>query len=283
MCNILNISKSSYYSYLKGESHQKPIESGLGAELRQVFQSHKRRYGSRRLHAELKDMGYKIGRHGVRKLLEEQGLKAIQPLSFVPKTTNSKHGLVACPNLLGMGFEAVKPHQAWVSDITYIPLKGAKWAYLAAWTDIYTRRIVGWAIDTSMTQELIIAALSSAVRRYKPTNGLILHSDRGGQYFGLKFKQLIDKYQFRQSMAGVKSAYENAHAESIWATIKRELIEKGSFESFEDAKTELFDYIEVYYNRQRRHSALGYLSPENFEQIYNQKQLTNLQSKVSAI
>jgi putative transposase len=159
----------------------------------------------------------------------------------------------------------------------------ARAAYLAAWTDLYTRRIVGWKIDTSMTQELIINALNNAIKRYKPTNGLILHSDRGGQYFGLKFKQLIDRYQFRQSMAGVKSAYENAHAESIWATIKRELVEKGVFESLEEAETELFDYIEVYYNRQRRHSALGYQSPEKFEQQYNQNQLINLQSNVSAI
>jgi putative transposase len=162
----------------------------------------------------------------------------------------------------------------------YIPLKGGKWAYLAAWTDLYTRRIVGWVIDTFMTQELIILALNSAIKLYKPTSGLILHSDRGGQYFGLKFRQLIDKHQFKQSMAGVKSAYDNAHAESIWATIKRELVEKGFFDSLEDAITELLDYIEVYYNRKRR--ALRYfLSPEKFEQKYNENQLTNLQSKVS--
>lgn len=281
MCKTLNISKSGYYSYIK--SHRQPLESGLSEELRQVFQNHKRRYGSRRLHAEMREMGYKIGRHGVRKLLKEQGLKAIQPRSFVPKTTNSRHGLVACPNLLGIGFETVRPNQAWVSDITYIPLKGGKWAYLGAWTDLYTRRIVGWSIDTSMTQELIMVALNSAIKRYKPATGLILHSDRCGQYFGIKFKQMIDRHQFKQSMAGVKSAFENAHAESIWATIKRELVEKGTFEALEDAKTELFDYIEVYYNRQRRHSSLGYLSPEKFEQQYRHNQLTNLQSKVSAI
>ena len=280
---MLNISRSSYYEYRKGQTYQEPLKSGLGEELRVVFQHHKRRYGSRRLHAQMQEMGFKVGRHSVRKLLKEQGLKAIQPLSFVPKTTNSKHGLVACPNLLGIGFEALKPHQVWVSDITYIPLKDGKWAYLAAWTDLYTRRIVGWAIDTSMTQNLIINALSTAIKRYKPANGLILHSDRGGQYFSLKFKQLIDRHQFRQSMAGVKSAYENAHAESIWATIKRELVEKGAFDSLEEAKTELFDYIEVYYNRQRKHSALGYQSPDQFEQQYNKNIVTNLQSKLSAI
>lgn len=141
LCVMYSISaKVAIISTLK-ESHQQPVESGLSDELRQVFQNHKRRYGSRRLQAEMKGMGYKVGRHGVRKLLREQGLKAIQPLSFVPKTTNSKHGLVACPNLLGIGFEAHRPNQTWVSDITYIPLKGGKWAYLAAWTE----RIVGWA------------------------------------------------------------------------------------------------------------------------------------------
>lgn len=134
-----------------------------------------------------------------------------------------------------------------------------------------------------MTQELIMTSLSSAIKRYRPATGLILHSDRGGQYFGLKFKQMIDKYEFYQSMSGVKSAYENAHSESVWATIKRELVETGYFETLEDAKAELFDYIEIYYNRQRRHSALDYLSPEKFEQQYNQNQLSNLQSKVSVI
>lgn len=281
MCIVLNISKSSYYEYIKGQTHNQATESGLSDELCRVFQANKRRYGSRRLKAEMQEMGYKVGRHGVRKLLKKQGLKAIQPKSFVPKTTQSKHGLVACPNLIGIGFEAVKPNQVWISDITYIPLKHGKWAYLAAWTDLFTRKIVGWAIDTSMTQELIIIALSIGIKRYKPASGLILHSDRGGQYFGLKFRQIVDKQQFKQSMAGTKSVYENAHAESVWATIKRELVEKGTFDSLEDAKTELFDYIEVYYNRQRRHSALNYQSPEKFEQMYHQNQLLNLQSKVS--
>lgn len=227
--------------------------------------------------------GYKIGRHKIRKLLKTQGLKAIQPRSFVPRTTQSKHGLMACPNLLKANFECNKPNQVWVSDITYIPLKDGKWAYLAAWMDLYTRRIVGWHLDINMTQELVIIALKNGINRHRPPAELILHSDRGGQYFGLKFKQLVDKHLFRQSMAGKKSVYENAHAESIWATIKREMLEKGVFDSLQDAKTELFDYIEAYYNRKRRHSSLGYQSPEKFEEIFNQNQFLNLQSKVSAV
>jgi len=151
----------------------------------------------------------------------------------------------------------VYPNQVWVSDITYIPLKDGKWAYLAAWMDLYTRRIVGWHLDINMTQELVIIALKNVINRHRPPAELILHSDRGGQYFGLKFKQLVDKHLFRQSMAGKKSVYENAHAESIWATIKREMLEKGGFDSLQDAKT--------VYNRKRKHSSLGYQSPEKFE------------------
>lgn len=281
MCKVLNISKSSYYAYEKGQTHRPILDTCVGDELRQVFQAHSRRYGSRRLRAEMKENGYKIGSHRIRKLLRAHGLQAIQPRSFVPKTTQSKHGLLASANLLEGGLEVVKPKQVWVSDITYIPLKDSKWAYLAAWTDLYSRKIVGWHIDASMSQELVIVALKNATERYKPPQGLILHSDRGGQYFGLKFKKMLDKYSFRQSMAGKKAAYENAHAESVWATIKREMLEKGIFDTLEEARTELFGYIEVYYNRNRRHSALGYESPEEFEQMYYQNQLSHSQSKVS--
>lgn len=277
----MNISRSSYYEYVKGTTHQPTIETGLADELRIVFQTHRRRYGSRRIGAELKERGYKAGRHKIRKLLKEQGLQAIQPRSFVPKTTQSRHGLTASPNLLEDKFESLRPNQVWVSDITYIPMENGKWAYLAACMDRYSRKIVGWNLDVHMREELVLKALQNAIDRYKPSHGLIVHSDRGGQYFGNRFRKLLDKCLFRQSMAGKKSVYENAHAESLWATIKREMLEKGSFDSLEDAQTELFDYIEVYYNRIRRHSALGYESPEKFEQIYNQNELLILQSKLS--
>lgn len=134
---MFNISKSSYYEYTKGKTHQELTETGVSDEIRRVFQEHRRRYGSRRLRVEMQVNGYKIGRHCIRKLLKVQGLKAIQPRSFVPKTTQSKHGLIACPNLLKTDFECIKPNQAWVSDITYIPLEGGQWAYLAAWTDLF--------------------------------------------------------------------------------------------------------------------------------------------------
>jgi len=277
----LSISKSSYYEYVKGKTHQSAIETGLADEVRIVFQTHRRRYGSRRIRAELKERGYKAGRHKIRKLLKEQGLQAIQPRSFVPKTTQSRHGLAASPNLLEDKFECLGPNQVWVSDITYIPIKDGKWVYLAVWMDRYSRKIVGWNLDVHMREELILEAFKNAVSRYKPTQGLIVHSDRGGQYFGTRFRKLLNQYLFRQSMAGKKSVYENAHAESIWASLKRELLEKGQFDSVEDAKIELFDYIEVYYNRIRKHSALDYMSPEKFEQIYKQNELVTLQSKLS--
>ena len=147
--------------------------------------------------------------------------------------------------------------------------------------DRFSRKIVGWNLDIHMREELVLKALKNAVERYKPPQGLIIHSDRGGQYFGTCFRILLDKYCFRQSMAGKKSVYENAHAESFWASIKREMLEKGSFDTVEDAQTEVFDYIEIYYNRIRRHSALGYQSPEKFEEMFKQNQSLNLQSKLS--
>lgn len=174
------------------------------------------------------------------------------------------------PNLLA---EMVirQPHQVYVSDITYLPLLLGGWAYLATWLDLYTRQIVGWAVADNMEASLIIRALQQAIVRVKPPRGLLVHSDRGGQYVDGEFRALLAAYGYEQSMSRAGETYDNAHAESLFSRYKAELLEDGAFRDVVEAELESFDYIERYYNPIRRHSALGYVSPKEFEAAYYQK------------
>jgi transposase InsO family protein len=235
-----------------------------------AFWKHKRRYGSRRLTVELQDEEYAIGRRRIRRIMQAENLRAIQPKSFVPRTTNSKHGGRMSPHLL-VDLEITRPHQVYVSDITFLPLVGGGWAYLATWMDLYTRRIVGWAVASNMTADLIIRALQQAIVRVAPPKGLIVHSDRGGQYVDTEFRALLAAYGFRQSMSRTDEKCDNPHAESLFSRYKAELLEGGAFRDVTEAELETFDYIERYYNPVRRHSALGYVSPLNYEAAYNQR------------
>lgn len=247
-----------------------------------VFWENRRRYGSRRVQKALQEQGIEVGRHRVRRLMKRQNCQAIQPRSFVPRTTDSSHGLRACPNLLLTLGAPNRPNQVWVSDITYLPLVGGEWAYLASWLDLFSRRIVGWCVDKTMEESLIIRAFNQAVAQRKPQTGLIVHSDQGGQYFGKLFRKGLDKWQCQQSMAEKENPYQNAHAESLWSRLKAELLEDGCFENLQDAHDELFNYIEGYYNLRRLHSSLGYMSPMNFEKQYYQVNFThNSQLQVS--
>lgn len=247
-----------------------------------VFWENRRRYGSRRIQKALQDEGVEVGRHRIRRLMQQQNWRAIQPRSFVPRTTDSTHGLRACPNLLLALGQPIRPDQAWVSDITYLPLVGGGWAYLASWLDLYSRRIIGWCVDLNMGESLIIKAFDQATTLRHPQPGLIIHSDQGGQYFGKTFKRRLTKWACQQSMAEKENPYQNAHAESFWGRLKAELLEDGCFESLQDAHDELFNYIEGYYNIRRLHSSLGYMSPINFENQYHQANFTNnSQSQVS--
>lgn len=240
----------------------------------QVFGKHKRRYGSRRITAELQEKGHLLGRHQVRILMKVAGLQAIQPKSFVPRTTDSKHGRGYWPNLL-LGQPLPKaPNLVWVSDITYLPLINGDWAYLATWMDLFSRKVVGWQVGETMEDELVILPLRRALQLRQPAVGLIIHSDRGGQYVSSDLKEVIRLWHIRPSMSRADDPYDNAFAESLWSRLKAELLEGGVFLNVDDAHTEIFDYLEVYYNRERKHSLLGYQSPEQFEQEYY-KNLTN--------
>src|SRR5262249_28028332 len=243
----------------------------LAPKVEEVFWQNSRRYGSRRITVELHDQTI-VGRHRVRRLMREQGLQAIQPRRFLPRTTHFPHGQRIIPNLLlERAGNVDRPRQVIVCDITYLPLQNGQWAYLATWMDLFSRKIVGWQIADSMTAELVIDALKKAILRERLPTGLIVHSDRAGQYVDTEFRRLLNQHGFEQSMSRADETYDNAHAESLFSRYKAELLEDGAFADLEQARSETFAYIESYYNRVRRHSALGYLSPEDFERAYYQR------------
>lgn len=267
LCRVLGVSRSGYYDWRDRPARQDQLAPKVG----EVFWQNSRRYGSRRITAELRDQTV-VGRHRVRRLMREQGLQAIQPRRFVPRTTDSRHGKRMSPNLLlERAIRVDRPRQVIVGDITYLPLQNADWAYLATWMDLFSRKIVGWQVADSMTAELVIEALKKAILREHLPTGLIVHSDRGGQYVDTELRKLLKQQCFEQSMSRADETYDNAHAESLFSRYKAELLEDGAFADLEQARSETFAYIEGYYNRTRRHSSLGYLSPENFERAFYQR------------
>jgi putative transposase len=271
LCKILGVSRSGYYAYIQGQTHQlSEVKSALGAAVKTVFQEHLRRYGSRRIVAELRDKGFKIGRFMVRSRMQEQGLKAIQPRSFVPKTTQTNPLLLRSENLL---LDLLPPSQVdrvYVGDITYIAMADGSFTYLATWMDLYSRYIVAWALKTHMEASLVFEALKKAFAKRQPPRGIIIHSDGGGQYMDTEFRIWLSDNHAQQSMTRKDNHYDNAFAESLFSRFKAELMQGRAFDSFGDAQTAIFEYIEMYYNPIRRHSALGYLSPKKFEQINRQ-------------
>jgi transposase InsO family protein len=268
LCEAVGVDRSSYYrSRRRGEQQEKEVPDA--AAVAKVFWRHSRRYGSRRIEAELKAEGVAMGRHRIRRLMHEQGLRAIQPRSFVPRTTDSRHHLGYCENiLLAMDVPPRKPNEVLVGDITYLPLQGGGFCYLATWTDLFSRLIVGWEVQETMAEELIITAFEKAVHRRTKLAGAIVHSDRGGQYASSKFRQMLKQAGCRQSMSRAGESYDNAFAESLFSRYKAELLEGGAFSDVAEARLETFNYIEGYYNRIRRHSSLGYMSPEEYERKY---------------
>lgn len=237
-----------------------------------VFEEHRRRYGSIRVSKELQAQGLRIGRHQTATLMKAQGLVAIQPKSYVPKTTNSDHRLGRNLNLLLDRAPPNRPNEVFVGDITYIAMADGSFLYLATWQDMYSRRIVGWELADNMRSCLVIKALNKSIDRRQLPKDLIIHSDGGGQYASEEFRKLLRRHNFLQSMTRRDNHYDNAMAESLFSRFKAELIGKGAFECFEDAYTEIFEYIEIYYNRKRRHSGIDYDIPEQFEQKWVQLQ-----------
>jgi transposase InsO family protein len=262
----MEVSVSGYYAWRKRLAEPPKLRRKTLAELvKNCYFENRRRYGVRRITASLNREGVKIGNYKVRQLMKEEGIKALGPKSFKPKTTDSK-GTIASPNLLkDICVEECAPAKIIIGDITYIPLQDGSWCYLAIWQDKVTRRIIGWSLSSEMTAELVISALAKAIRKSLVQAGAIIHSDRGSQYASNGFRELLRRNSFRQSMSGRGNCYDNAQAESFFSRFKTELIEGGAFEDIEQARSEIFSYIEGYYNRVRLHSGLGYKSPMEFE------------------
>lgn len=271
LCQVLMVSRSAYYFWLvKKKRLQENDQNNQEMEtlIIDTFQQHRRRYGVRRIAAELKEKGIAVGKQKIQRVLQEHGLKAIQPRSFVPRTTQSRHPYPISPNLLLEHDSPTKPNEVWVGDITYIPLAGGGFLYLAVWMDLYSRRIVGWHLEMHMQEALIVEAFKKALRTRKIPKGLMVHSDQGGQYAGKTFRKLLDKKGTLQSMSRADNVYDNAFMEALFSRFKAELLEGGAFQNREDAYTEIFEYMEMYYNTKRKHSALNYQSPVNFENNY---------------
>lgn len=268
LCKVLGVSRSAYYGYLSSEAGGPSAgDAALAKELGQLFAQHKRRYGSRRLQSALRDKGHGVGRHRVRGLMRALSLKAIQPRSFVPRTTQPDSSKARSPNLLlEMGLPG-GPNQVVVGDITYLPCEDG-WLYLAAWMDLYSRYIGAWHLDDHMEASLVVAAFNKMLERRRPPagSGLVVHSDGGSQYSSTALRGLLAVKGLRQSMTRRDNHYDNAFMESLFSRLKAELLEDCTvFKSKEEARLKVFEYIDGYYNTHRKHSSLGYLSPAEFE------------------
>jgi transposase InsO family protein len=267
LCRVMNVSTSAFHAYVSGKSYMlSAAKTVLAKKVEAAFYLHRKRYGSRRITAELAAQGTPVGRFAVRSLMRQKRLQAISARRFVPRTTDSRHTLTPSANLLLDSQNAPhKPREVIVGDITYLPLQSGKWSYLASWQDKFTKRIVGWAVSNRMTDELVTSALEKAIQNRSVKRGTIIHTDQGSQYVSNNFRALLAETGCRQSMSRRGNCYDNATAESFFSRYKAELLEGGMFESVSQARSETFSYIEGYYNRVRRHSALGYKSPEEFE------------------
>jgi transposase InsO family protein len=266
VCDTLLVSRAGYYAWQTEEQTAREQRDGeLMPLVRDLFWKHKRRYGARRIAVELGAMGEPCGVDRVAKLLKMQGLKAIQPKSFKPKTTESRHTLGYSPNLLLSAPPPEAVNQVWIADITYIPLRNGSFVYLALLMDLFSRRVIGWRLAEHMTEELVLDPLHQAIRSRQPAPGLIHHSDRGGQYAGHAYRGVLRRAAMRQSMSRAANCYDNAFMESCFGTIKTEL-EMTEYEEIPSALREITSYL-AYYNLERRHSSLDYLSPSAFERL----------------
>jgi putative transposase len=268
VCDVLDVSRSAYYTWRVGEpSQREQQEATLTPLVRAVFWKHRRRYGARRIAEDLADLGELCSPRRVGKIMKSQGLRAIQPKSFVPKTTDSRHRLGYSPNLILDTPEPCRVNQLWVGDITYVPLRGGGFCYLAALMDRYSRNIVGWELMETLTDALTLPVLRMAIRGRQPPAQLVHHTDRGGQYASARYRAVLQRAAMLQSMSRAGNCYDNAFMESCFGTFKTEL-EMTEYDNHRVARREIAEYID-YYRNERKHSALGYLAPTQFERLLN--------------
>jgi putative transposase len=263
VCGILEVSRSAYYTWLGEEPTARERETAeLSKTIGDIFHEHRRRYGARRIARELADRGVACSPRRVAKVLKSQGLRAIQPKSFTPKTTQSRHKLGYSPNLLPELREPLRVDAVWVGDITYLPLSRGGFCFLAALMDRCSRDIVGWSVGSTMAESLTLTALGSAIRTRQPKTGLVHHTDRGGQYAGKEYRAVLRRAGMRQSMSRADNCYDNAFMESCFGTFKKE-IGIAEYESVAEAEKRIAEYVR-YYRFDRKHSSLGYITPHQF-------------------
>ena len=265
MCRVLGVSRSGFYSWFNRPESRRTVENRrLDVHIRAIYQRSKKRYGSPKITEELRGQGWPVGRNRVARRMKLAGIKSIVRRKYRP-TTDSKHCHPVAPNIVNRDFTAREPDRVYVSDITYIATRQG-WLYLTVILDLFSRMVVGWALSSSLSAQMVLIALGRAIHRRNPPPGLIFHSDRGVQYACDDFREMLKKNHMIQSMSRKGNCWDNAVAESFFSILKSELIHKDRFEGPKDTLSAIFDYTEVFYNNQRRHSTLGYLSPMRFEQ-----------------
>jgi putative transposase len=266
MCDIVEVSRSGFYARLRRPESQRTAENQqLVTKIRLIHGQSRKSYGAPRIHRELKEQGVPCSKNRVARLMRREEIKAKTPRKF-KATTDSKHNLPVAPNLLDQRFDIIEPNKVWLADITYVATEEG-WLYLAGIMDLGSRRIIGWSMDKQMSRTLTIEALRMALGTRADVQGVMHHSDRGSQYASEDYQKLLRSEGMICSMSRKGNCYDNAVMESFFGTIKTECLYDFRFRSREEARTIIFDYIEIFYNRQRRHSALDYISPCNYEQM----------------
>lgn len=273
MCRVLSVSRSGFYAWTKRPaSRREQKRAQVAAAVESTFKRFKQRYGAPRITAELNEQGLVCSRNHVADLLRERGLRARNGKRFryFPRT-EAKTNLNA--NVLRQDFTAAAPNLKWVSDITYIKV-GRTWLYLAAVVDLFSRKVVGWALKRHMRESLVLEALDMAVSQREPNGNTLIHSDRGVQYRGNEYQDALRNYEIDCSMSRKGNCWDNAVMESFFSRLKVELIYAEDYKTVDEARAGVFEYIEIFYNRMRRHSSLGYVSPHKFEQQFAQLNLS---------
>lgn len=267
MCRVLRVSRSGFYAWIGREEPERSREDRrLMGLIRGIFVESRGTYGVPRVHQTLRRRGIRCGKKRVARLMRRAGLRSKLRRRFRVKTTDSKHGLPIAPDLVGRDFRTEQPNRIWVSDITYIPTDEG-WLYLATTMDLFSRKIVGWSMFSSLRATIVVDALRMAIDRREPPDGLIHHSDRGVQYASAEFRGLLDTHGIAASMSRRGNCYDNAAKESFYHTLKTELVHHERYRTRDEARSSVFEYIEAFYNRVRLHSTLGYRSPVEFEAL----------------
>lgn len=265
MCRVLEVSRSGYHAWRnRGPSQHAQDDEALSAKVEEHFERGRGVYGTRRLKSSLAEEGIEVSRRRIGRLLDEKDLQVKTKRKFKP-TTDSNHGQAVAANLLNRQFDVDTPNTAYVGDITYV-WTDEGWLYLAIVIDLFSRAVVGWSMSRWLKADLANRALAMAIEQRQPLPGLIMHTDRGSQYVAQSYQQLLNEHQIRPSMSGKGDCWDNAVAESFFHTLKTECLYLERFETREQAREAIFEYIEVFYNRQRRHSTIGYQAPLAYEQ-----------------